>query len=129
MSLLEGKSIVQAQERISNVSLLSSRDDSPGINLKCKFFLIQAYVPTLTRNWLVFVPAQVINFSIVPAHLRFLFVGGVSLFWSTWFFSSSFFLGPADLPNPYVSICTCLTDRTCWLCRHVLECCELEQAS
>ncbi|KAJ7634461.1 hypothetical protein FB45DRAFT_468078 [Roridomyces roridus] len=42
------------------------------------------YVPTLLRNWAVFVPAQVINFSIVPPHLRFVFVSVVSLFWNTY---------------------------------------------
>ncbi|CAK5265920.1 unnamed protein product [Mycena citricolor] len=42
------------------------------------------YVLTLFRNWLVFVPTQIINFWLVPAHLRFLFVGVVSLFWNTY---------------------------------------------
>ena len=31
----------------------------------------------------VYIPTQVINFAIVPPHLRFVFVGVVSLFWST----------------------------------------------
>ena len=43
----------------------------------------QAYVPTLIRNWGVFVPTQLINFSLVPPHLRMVTVGVVSLFWST----------------------------------------------
>jgi len=43
-----------------------------------------AYVPTLLRNWAVYIPTQVINFSIVPSHLRFVFVGVVSLFWNTY---------------------------------------------
>lgn len=30
----------------------------------------------------VFIPVQIINFSVVPIHLRFLFVSVVSLFWS-----------------------------------------------
>ena len=31
----------------------------------------------------VYIPTQVINFAVVPPHLRFVFVGVVSLFWST----------------------------------------------
>ncbi|KAJ6487615.1 hypothetical protein C8R45DRAFT_252708 [Mycena sanguinolenta] len=42
------------------------------------------YVPTLLRNWAVFVPTQIINFWIVPPHLRFLVVSVVSLFWNTY---------------------------------------------
>jgi len=61
MSILEGKGITEAKNRISS-----------------------AYVPTLLRNWGVFVPAQIINFGLVPVHLRFLFVGVVSLFWNTY---------------------------------------------
>jgi hypothetical protein len=30
----------------------------------------------------VFVPTQLVNFALVPPHLRFVFVGVVSLFWS-----------------------------------------------
>ncbi|TFK99320.1 hypothetical protein BDV98DRAFT_650808 [Pterulicium gracile] len=44
----------------------------------------QAYVPTLLRNWCVFIPTQIINFSIVPPHLRFVVVSVVSLFWNTY---------------------------------------------
>ncbi|TFY75678.1 hypothetical protein EWM64_g8335 [Hericium alpestre] len=43
-----------------------------------------AYVPTLLRNWGVFVPAQVLNFAVVPPQLRFAFIGVVSLFWNTY---------------------------------------------
>ncbi|KAJ7083226.1 hypothetical protein C8R44DRAFT_652312 [Mycena epipterygia] len=42
------------------------------------------YVPTLLRNWAVFVPTQVINFWLVPPHLRFVVVSVVSLFWNTY---------------------------------------------
>jgi len=61
MTLLEGKGISEAQDRIK-----------------------AAYVPTLIRNWGVFIPTQIINFSIVPHHLRFVVVGVVSLFWNTY---------------------------------------------
>jgi protein Mpv17 len=61
MAILEGKSFADAKERLSN-----------------------AYQPTLMRNWGVFVPTQIINFSIVPHHLRFLVVSVVSLFWNTY---------------------------------------------
>jgi len=42
------------------------------------------YIPTLLRNWSVFVPTQIINFWLVPPHLRFLVVSIVSLFWNTY---------------------------------------------
>ncbi|KAI0917809.1 hypothetical protein AcV7_007116 [Taiwanofungus camphoratus] len=61
MTLLEGKGISEARERIS-----------------------QSYVPTLLRNWCVFVPAQAINFAFVPPHMRFFAVGIVSLFWNSY---------------------------------------------
>lgn len=60
MSLLEGKPY-EAPDRIKS-----------------------AYVPTIIRNWGVFIPAQIINFSIVPPQLRFAYVGVVSLFWNTY---------------------------------------------
>ncbi|KAF9073924.1 hypothetical protein BDP27DRAFT_1214925 [Rhodocollybia butyracea] len=43
-----------------------------------------AYAPTIIRNWGVFIPTQIINFSIVPHHLRFVVVSVVSLFWNTY---------------------------------------------
>ncbi|TFK35307.1 hypothetical protein BDQ12DRAFT_655678 [Crucibulum laeve] len=43
-----------------------------------------AYVPTLVRNWGVFIPTQIINFSLVPPHLRLVVVSIVSLFWNTY---------------------------------------------
>ncbi|RDB27213.1 Protein SYM1 [Hypsizygus marmoreus] len=43
-----------------------------------------AYVPTLIRNWGVFIPTQIINFALVPPHLRFVVVSVVSLFWNTY---------------------------------------------
>ncbi|TCD65404.1 Protein required for ethanol metabolism [Steccherinum ochraceum] len=61
MTLLEGKGLTDAADRISD-----------------------NYVSTLIRNWGVFIPAQAINFTFVPPHLRFVFVGVVSLFWNTY---------------------------------------------
>jgi len=61
MTLMEGKTIADAQERIK-----------------------QSYVPTLLRNWCVFVPTQVINFAFVPPHLRFFTIGVVALFWNAY---------------------------------------------
>ncbi|TFK48102.1 hypothetical protein OE88DRAFT_1665201 [Heliocybe sulcata] len=61
MTLLEGKPLSEAGERLSS-----------------------AYVPTLIRNWGVFVPAQALNFAVVPPHMRFVFVSVVSLFWNTY---------------------------------------------
>ncbi|KZV75264.1 hypothetical protein PENSPDRAFT_673903 [Peniophora sp. CONT] len=42
------------------------------------------YAPTLVRNWMVFVPAQLVNFNFVPPQLRFVFIGVISLFWNTY---------------------------------------------
>ncbi|EIN04076.1 hypothetical protein PUNSTDRAFT_93149 [Punctularia strigosozonata HHB-11173 SS5] len=61
MSLLEGKGLEGAKERIK-----------------------ENYAPTLVKNWGVFIPAQLINFGLVPPHFRFVFVGVVSLFWNTY---------------------------------------------
>ncbi|KAF8550121.1 hypothetical protein OG21DRAFT_1500010 [Imleria badia] len=61
MSILEGKGISGAVDRIS-----------------------ENYQPTLIRNWGVFIPTQIINFAIVPHHLRFAVVSVVSLFWNTY---------------------------------------------
>ncbi|KAJ2922005.1 hypothetical protein H1R20_g15089, partial [Candolleomyces eurysporus] len=44
----------------------------------------EAYVPTLVRNWAVFIPTQIVNFTVVPPHLRMVTVGVVSLFWNTY---------------------------------------------
>ncbi|CAL1704231.1 unnamed protein product [Somion occarium] len=51
MTLLEGRGFSEATERIR-----------------------EAYVPTLIRNWGVFIPTQVINFAVVPHHLRFVVI-------------------------------------------------------
>ncbi|KDR73317.1 hypothetical protein GALMADRAFT_251935 [Galerina marginata CBS 339.88] len=48
-----------------------------------------AYVPTLIRNWGVYIPTQIINFSLVPPHLRFVVVSVVSLFWNTYLSASN----------------------------------------
>ncbi|TDL21241.1 hypothetical protein BD410DRAFT_790000 [Rickenella mellea] len=61
MTFLEGKGVGEATRRVE-----------------------QAYVPTLLRNWSVFIPTQIINFAVVPAHLRFVFMSVVSLFWNTY---------------------------------------------
>ncbi|KAF5335476.1 hypothetical protein D9611_012197 [Ephemerocybe angulata] len=46
--------------------------------------LQEAYVPTLLRNWAVFVPTQIVNFTLIPPHLRMVTIGVVSLFWNTY---------------------------------------------
>ncbi|KAH8827973.1 hypothetical protein DL96DRAFT_1130006 [Flagelloscypha sp. PMI_526] len=42
------------------------------------------YVPTIIRNWGVFIPTQIVNFALVPPHFRFFVVSVVSLFWNTY---------------------------------------------
>ncbi|KZO95523.1 hypothetical protein CALVIDRAFT_537900 [Calocera viscosa TUFC12733] len=44
----------------------------------------EAWAPTLVRNWGVFIPTQLVNFSVVPLHHRLLVVNVVSLFWNTY---------------------------------------------
>ncbi|KAH9931351.1 uncharacterized protein B0H18DRAFT_991349 [Fomitopsis serialis] len=61
MTLLEGKSFSDAQDRLST-----------------------AYVPTLIRNWGVFVPTQIFNFALVPPQYRFFTIGTVALFWNAY---------------------------------------------
>ncbi|KZS89938.1 hypothetical protein SISNIDRAFT_488800 [Sistotremastrum niveocremeum HHB9708] len=61
MTLLEGQGLTEAQTRLES-----------------------AYVPTLVRNWGVFVPTQILNFAVFPTHLRFVVVSVVSLFWNTY---------------------------------------------
>ncbi|KAG0152603.1 hypothetical protein CROQUDRAFT_70851 [Cronartium quercuum f. sp. fusiforme G11] len=54
-----------------------------GNNLdKAEEKLREKWAPTLYKNWLVFVPFQTLNFTLVPAHLRLLLVNGTSLFWN-----------------------------------------------
>ncbi|KAG6878836.1 hypothetical protein C0992_007321, partial [Termitomyces sp. T32_za158] len=47
------------------------------------------YFSTLVRNWGVFLPMQILNFAIVPPHLRFVFVSAVSLFWNAYLSASN----------------------------------------
>jgi len=42
------------------------------------------YAPTLMRGWMVFTPAQLINFAVVPPQFRFVFVSAISLVWNTY---------------------------------------------
>ncbi|THG97409.1 hypothetical protein EW026_g4577 [Hermanssonia centrifuga] len=58
---MEGKGLPQAYERLE-----------------------KAYVPTVLRNWAVFGPTQILNFALVPHHMRVVVVGTVSLFWNTY---------------------------------------------
>ncbi|KAH6901594.1 hypothetical protein BKA70DRAFT_1084255, partial [Coprinopsis sp. MPI-PUGE-AT-0042] len=61
-----------------SMSTLEGRPDLAVSRIK------EAYVPTLIRNWGVFIPTQLINFTLVPPHLRMVTVGVVSLFWNTY---------------------------------------------
>ncbi|KAI0747376.1 hypothetical protein C8Q74DRAFT_1372631 [Fomes fomentarius] len=59
LTLLKGKGVNDAKERIQ-----------------------EAYVPTIIRNWGVFIPTQIVNFALVPHHLHFVTIGVISLFWN-----------------------------------------------
>ncbi|KAI5476154.1 hypothetical protein MNV49_000372 [Pseudohyphozyma bogoriensis] len=74
MSLLEGKGIEEAKRRIET-----------------------SWQPTLIRNWGVFIPVQLANFSVVPPHLRLLLVNVVSLFWNAYLsYANSVSQAPVD---------------------------------
>jgi len=40
--------------------------------------------PTIIKNWTVFIPVQLLNFSVVPVQYRLLLVNFVSLFWNAY---------------------------------------------
>ncbi|SCZ99520.1 BZ3500_MvSof-1268-A1-R1_Chr3-1g06059 [Microbotryum saponariae] len=61
MALSEGQGIQGAKERVRS-----------------------AWWPTLQKNWGLFIPVQIANFAIVPAHLRLVLVNVVSLFWNAY---------------------------------------------
>jgi len=46
--------------------------------------LKEKWQPTIFKNWMVFIPTQAVNMSIVPPPLRLLVVNVVSLFWNTY---------------------------------------------
>lgn len=79
MTLMEGKGFGEVKERLDKVGDLYT---SHAVNMSL-IATLQAYQPTLLRNWGVFIPTQIINFALVPHHLRFVVVSVVSLFWST----------------------------------------------
>ncbi|KAF9074562.1 hypothetical protein BDP27DRAFT_1316450 [Rhodocollybia butyracea] len=43
-----------------------------------------AYTSTLARGWCLFIPAQIINFSLVPTSMRLLFHASIGLCWNTY---------------------------------------------
>ncbi|MBW0479679.1 hypothetical protein O181_019394 [Austropuccinia psidii MF-1] len=59
MNYLEGNDLQQAEERLR-----------------------EKWGPTLFKNWLVFIPLQAVNFTLVPSHLRLLVINASSLFWN-----------------------------------------------
>ena len=83
MTLLEGKSFYDAQQRVSEVRS-SPLTPLPSLSLTHPHSTTQAYVPTLVRNWGVFVPTQILNFWLVPAQYRFFAVNTVALFWNAY---------------------------------------------
>ncbi|KIY69563.1 hypothetical protein CYLTODRAFT_225662 [Cylindrobasidium torrendii FP15055 ss-10] len=62
----------------SSIALLEGKPNEIVPRLKDK------YRQTVLMNWGVFIPTQMVNFWVVPPHLRFVFMGVVSLFWNTY---------------------------------------------
>ncbi|KAI0758701.1 hypothetical protein C8Q74DRAFT_1372641 [Fomes fomentarius] len=56
--------------------------DSKSVNV-AKERIQEAYVPSIIRNWGVFIPAQIVNFALAPHHF-FVTIGVVSLFWNAY---------------------------------------------
>ncbi|KAF5328195.1 hypothetical protein D9619_013386 [Psilocybe cf. subviscida] len=46
--------------------------------------LERAFMPSLMVGWGVYMPVQILNFTLVPPHMRVLFVSGISLFWNAY---------------------------------------------
>ena len=40
--------------------------------------------PVVTANWKLWVPAQLVNFGVVPLHFQVLFANGVALVWNVY---------------------------------------------
>ncbi|GAA6042261.1 hypothetical protein JCM8097_000602 [Rhodosporidiobolus ruineniae] len=72
-TFLEGKGVGEAKERLS-----------------------QNWWPTLQRNWGVWFPIQIANFSIVPPQARLVVVNVVSLFWNAYLSYANGQAQPAD---------------------------------
>jgi len=121
MSILEGKGIAEAQNRISAVSVIvvpcSTCTRCSGCvprRLMCRHCFVIGAVSTCLfffaqyspRSRGVFIPAQIINFALVPHHLRFVFVGVVSLFWS----------------KLYLWLLDCTREQRHY--RHIPQCCQ-----
>jgi Mpv17 / PMP22 family len=64
--------------------------------------LEQDYWTTMKCNWALWMPAQLINFGLVPPHLQVLFANGVGALWSFYMSSVSF----KKLEHPAVSDAT-----------------------
>jgi protein Mpv17 len=101
MSLMEGKGSSGVADSLKTVRARSRS------NITRMLTLLQTYAPTLMRGWcamltslnrlvtltnvttslspyrMVFTPTQIINFMLVPPQFRFVFMGVVSLVWST----------------------------------------------
>ncbi|KAJ3927578.1 MAG: hypothetical protein NXY57DRAFT_1050924 [Lentinula lateritia] len=61
-----------------SMSILEGRPDEAIPRIK------NSYVPTLTRGWCLFIPAQIVNFAFVPVSMRILFFSTVALCWNTY---------------------------------------------
>lgn len=98
MTLLEGQGLTEAQTRLESVSFIClqqdaahpSRHTSQPLSATGQSFYFRK-VRSIYRSYFrgVFVPTQILNFAVIPTHLRFVVVSVVSLFWSKWHSTSS----------------------------------------
>ncbi|GAA6002557.1 hypothetical protein JCM10207_001181 [Rhodosporidiobolus poonsookiae] len=70
-TFLEGKGVDEAKKRLE-----------------------KSWWPTLQRNWGVWIPVQLANFSLVPPHMRLVVVNVVSLFWNAYLSYANSLSGP-----------------------------------
>ncbi|KAJ3797844.1 hypothetical protein GGU11DRAFT_783263 [Lentinula aff. detonsa] len=61
-----------------SMSILEGRPDEAIPRIR------NSYVSTLTRGWCLFIPAQIVNFAVVPVPMRILFFSTVALCWNTY---------------------------------------------
>lgn len=141
MTILEGKSFSDAKERLRNVCYVSFEMRGPflltflGVSTDTHAQLVSQLSTPYNNgtNFIVFsrgvfVPTQIINFAIVPHHLRFLVVSVVSLFWSESYFSFILLFGHAI---PFLSIAFLVFPvlSKCCFRRYVSQCSQCQTAS
>ncbi|KAJ3860152.1 hypothetical protein EV359DRAFT_75327 [Lentinula novae-zelandiae] len=75
---IQASAVITVPMFFGSMSILEGRPDEAIPRIK------NSYVPTLTRGWCLFIPAQIVNFAFVPVSMRILFFSTVALCWNTY---------------------------------------------